>query len=94
MRPREHKAPAWRPPGSVFLQVNVAEDRRFELLRASSMNRSRGLHGSGTRILASGPRGLTPLADAEPAVIIAAWLICPARERQAPGHTTSSRSAV
>jgi hypothetical protein len=33
MRPREHKTPAWRPPGSVFLQVNVAEDRRFELLR-------------------------------------------------------------
>src|SRR5260221_11599179 len=47
-----------------------------------------GLHGSGSRILTSGPRGLTALASAEPAVIIAG-LICPAQVSQAPGHTAS-----
>src|SRR5260370_17676639 len=51
-----------------------------------------GLHGSGSRILTSGPRGLTALASAEPAVIIAG-LICPAQVSQAPGHTASLAGA-
>src|SRR5260370_3599339 len=52
-----------------------------------------GLHGSGTRILTSGPRDLTALASAEPAVIIAGWLICPAQVSQAPGRTAALAGA-
>jgi hypothetical protein len=44
---------------------------------------------SGSRILTCSPRGLTALVGAEPAVIIAGWLIRPARVSQAPGHRSS-----
>jgi len=42
-----------------------------------------------TRIRTGGPRGLTPLANAEPAVIIAGAGDLLAQVSQAPGHTTS-----
>jgi hypothetical protein len=36
-----------------------------------------GSHGAGTHSLATGPRGLTALPGAEPAVTITGWQICP-----------------
>src|SRR5947207_6938670 len=48
-----------------------------------------GSHGAGTHSLATGPRGLTALPGAEPAVTIAGWQICPAQVSRASGHTAS-----
>src|SRR5450631_3641141 len=48
-----------------------------------------GSHGASTHSLVTGPRGLTALPGAEPAVTIAGWQICPVQVSRASGHTTS-----
>src|ERR1019366_886855 len=44
MNPRHRQAPVVRRPGPVFPQVDVAEDRRFELLRGCPNTLSKCAH--------------------------------------------------
>jgi hypothetical protein len=94
-----------RPPPSVswadrdgWVWADTREPRRMRphLRPAGPAGRcrQRGPHPAAGTVPAlacssGGPRGLTALADAEPAVTIACWLICPAQVTQAPGHTAS-----